>query len=70
MVYEEFNTDLLYRTLVEEKASQIHCPVCEYQQATFIWYKVLYDGFDVCGKFDGMFAMYESTKLITHLIKV
>ncbi|XP_051762971.1 interleukin-1 receptor-like 1 [Ctenopharyngodon idella] len=39
VVYEEFNTDLLYRTLVEEKASQIHCPVCEYQQATFIWYK-------------------------------
>lgn len=57
VVYEEFNTDLLDYTPEEEKPSKIYCPVCENQQATFIWYKVLYD---VCGKFDSMFAMYES----------
>ncbi|KAK9968970.1 hypothetical protein ABG768_027187 [Culter alburnus] len=39
VVYEEFNTDLLDYTPEEEKPSKIYCPVCEYQQATFIWYK-------------------------------
>ncbi|XP_048048515.1 uncharacterized protein LOC125269626 [Megalobrama amblycephala] len=39
VVYEEFNTDLLNDTPEEEKPSKIYCPVCEYQQATFIWYK-------------------------------
>ncbi|XP_056127346.1 interleukin-1 receptor-like 1 [Rhinichthys klamathensis goyatoka] len=39
VVYEEFHTDLLYFTPPEEKASAIYCPVCEKQQAAFIWYK-------------------------------
>ncbi|KAK9968967.1 hypothetical protein ABG768_027184 [Culter alburnus] len=39
VVYEEFNTDLLDNTPEEEKPSKIYCPVCENQQATFIWYK-------------------------------
>ncbi|XP_067266675.1 interleukin-1 receptor-like 1 [Chanodichthys erythropterus] len=39
VVYEEFNRDLLDYTPEEEKPSKIYCPVCEYQQATFIWYK-------------------------------
>ncbi|XP_077071962.1 interleukin-1 receptor-like 1 isoform X2 [Siphateles boraxobius] len=39
VVYEEFNTDLLYYTVPEEKATTISCPVCEKQTGRFIWYK-------------------------------
>ncbi|XP_039539497.1 interleukin-1 receptor-like 1 isoform X2 [Pimephales promelas] len=39
VVYEAFHTDLLYSPMVEEKAIAIYCPVCENQQAAFLWYK-------------------------------
>ncbi|RXN16986.1 interleukin-1 receptor-like 1 [Labeo rohita] len=39
VVYEEFSTDLLYPDIVQQETSEFKCPVCEYQQGSFIWYK-------------------------------
>lgn len=41
VVYEEFSTNLLYSDIssVEGIVAEMYCPVCEYQEGTFIWFK-------------------------------
>ncbi|XP_056610903.1 interleukin-1 receptor-like 1 isoform X2 [Triplophysa dalaica] len=41
VVYEEFSPDLLFSTIssVERIVAEIFCPLCQYQEGTFIWYK-------------------------------
>ncbi|XP_051564209.1 interleukin-1 receptor-like 1 isoform X1 [Myxocyprinus asiaticus] len=39
VVYEEFNTNLLYSPMSEIKVAGIYCPVCDKQEGTFTWYK-------------------------------
>ncbi|XP_051997984.1 interleukin-1 receptor-like 1 [Xyrauchen texanus] len=39
VVYEEFNRNMLYSTMIEEKLAGVNCPVCDKQEGTFTWYK-------------------------------